>query len=78
MSDKPLPIVKDTTGLSRGYRFQWRLQYLGFSIFGPADQLPFRSPFEKLKRERALRVLRAHETNGTEAPQDVVDASREL
>ena len=39
MSDKPLPIVQDTTGLTRGYRFRWRLQYLGFTIFGPADQL---------------------------------------
>ncbi|WP_309081745.1 hypothetical protein [Zhihengliuella sp.] len=78
MSDKPRPIVRDTTGLSLNYRFWWRLQYLGFAIFGPADQQPHRSPREHLKQERALRVLRAHETRGTQAPQEVVEAAREL
>lgn len=72
MSDKRLPIVEDLTGLSRGYRFRWRLQFLGFSIFGPADQLPSRDPRERLKVDRARRVLRAHEAQGTTAPEDVV------
>lgn len=72
MSDKRLPIIEDITGLSRGYRFRWRLQFLGFSIFGPADQLPSRDPRERLKVERARRVLRAHESAGTQAPDDVV------
>ncbi|HXD27867.1 MAG TPA: hypothetical protein VN621_03810 [Arthrobacter sp.] len=71
MSHKPLPIVKDTTGLSFGYRVRWWLQFLGFFVMGPADQLPHNDPKERLKRERAIRVLRAHEARGTEAPQEV-------
>ena len=76
MSDKRLPIIEDITGLSRGYRLRWRLQFLGFSIFGPADQLPSRDPRERLKIERARRVLRAHEAQGTTAPAEVVATAR--
>lgn len=72
MSDKKLPIVEDITGLSRTYRVLWRLQFLGFTVFGPADQLPHRDPRERLKRDRARRVLRAHEAAGTQAPDEVI------
>lgn len=70
-SDTPLPIVADLTGLTRRYRFIWRLKYLGFSIFGPADQPVHRSPKEHLKWQRARKVLAAHEAQGTEAPEEV-------
>ncbi|MFF5792680.1 MULTISPECIES: hypothetical protein [unclassified Paeniglutamicibacter] len=76
MSDKRLPIVEDITGLSRGYRLRWRLQFLGFSIFGPADQLPSRDPRERLKIDRARKVLRAHEAQGTPAPEEVIETAR--
>ncbi|MFL4472964.1 hypothetical protein ACIPVK_03075 [Paeniglutamicibacter sp. MACA_103] len=72
MSDKRLPIVEDTTGLSRTYRALWRLQFLGYSVFGPADQLPHRDPRERLKRDRARKVLNAHEAAGTQAPDEVI------
>ena len=75
MSDKRLPIVEDIMGLSRSYRVLWRLQFLGFTIFGPADQLPHRDPRERLKRDRARRVLRAHEAAGTQAPEEVIAAA---
>ncbi|QXQ10371.1 hypothetical protein [Paeniglutamicibacter sp. Y32M11] len=75
MSDKSLPIVEDITGLSLSYRFFWRLQYLGFSIFGPADLLPHRDPRQKMKRERARIVLRAHEVAGTPAPDEVISTA---
>lgn len=71
MSHKPLPIIKDTTGLSVAYRVRWWLQFLGFFVMGPADQLPHLDPKERLKRERAVRVLRAHQARGTEVPDDV-------
>lgn len=71
MSHKPLPIVKDKTGLSVGYRLTWWLQFLGFFVMGPADQMPHMDPKERLKRERAVRVMRAHEARGTEVPQEV-------
>lgn len=75
MSDKRLPIIEDITGLSRGYRFRWRLQFMGFSIFGPADQLPSRDPRERLKVDRARRVLRAYEALGTQAPDEVIQVA---
>ncbi|MEE1621291.1 hypothetical protein [Zafaria sp. J156] len=74
--DTPLPIVTDTTGLTRGYRVRWRLQYLGFSIFGPADQRIENSPKERLKLERARKVLRAYEELGQPAPDEVVETAR--
>jgi hypothetical protein len=73
--DTPLPIVADTTGLTRGYRFRWGLQYLGFSIFGPADQRVENSPKERLKWKRARRVLRAYEESGKQAPAEVVETA---
>lgn len=76
--DERRPIVRDTTGLSLPYRFRWWSRFVGYSIFGPADVQPHLNPLEKLKRERALRVLRAHEAAGTQPPQDVVDTAREL
>lgn len=72
MSDKRLPIVKDTTGLSLVYRALWRLQFVGFFFFGPAELPPHRDPKEKLKRERARKVLAAHEAAGTQAPDEVL------
>lgn len=76
--DEKRPIVQDTTGLSLFYRFRWWSRFVGYSIFGPADVQPHLNPLEKLKRERALRVLNAHEAAGTPAPQVVVDAARDL
>lgn len=77
-SESPLPIVADTTGLTRGYRFIWNLKYLGFSIFGPADQPVHRSPKERLKWQRARKVLQAHQALGTEAPVEVVDTANRM
>ncbi|MGO2004013.1 hypothetical protein ACTXOR_00745 [Arthrobacter rhombi] len=72
MDHKRLPIVKDTTGLGMGYKIGWWLQFFGYFFFGPADQLPHLDPRERLKRERARRVLRAHRKHGTEAPHEVM------
>lgn len=72
MNHKGLPIIKDLTGLSRGYRFRWRLQYFGFFIYGPADQMPHLDPKERLKRARALKVYEAHGDAGTIVPEEVL------
>lgn len=74
-ADTPLPIVADATGLTRGYRFRWRLQYLGFTIFGPADQRVENSPRERLKWRRARKVLRAYQQSGRQAPAEVVETA---
>ncbi|GAB3621206.1 hypothetical protein [Glutamicibacter sp. PS] len=78
MSDAPLPIVRDTTGLSRGYRVLWRLKYLGLSIFGPAERTIETSPRERVKWERAVRVLRAHQAAGTTPDAETIQAAARL
>lgn len=56
----PTKIPKDRTGLSLWYRFTWRLEYLGVSLVGPAQQTLERDPKERLRRERVRRVAQAH------------------
>lgn len=66
MDESPLPIISDTTGLSARYRTFWRLKYLGLSIFGPAERRVLASPRERIKWDRAVKVMRAHEAAGTQ------------
>lgn len=55
----PTKIPDDSTGLSIGYRFFWRVQYTLLAWGGPA-QLPLhRDPRERMRRERAARVAAA-------------------
>lgn len=61
--------MKDNTGLSIGYRMGWRLEYIGVSVFGPAQHVPASDPKRRLRRERARRVIAAHEARGTTAPE---------
>lgn len=72
MDQKRLPIVKDATGLGLGYKIGWWLQFMAYFFLGPADQQSHLDPRERLKRERARRVLRAHRQRGTEAPHEVL------
>lgn len=65
MDDRPLPIVHDTTGLSVGYRLWWWARYCALAIFGPADRPLESSPRERMKWERAVKVLDAHYARGT-------------
>ena len=51
--------MKDNTGLSIGYRMGWRLEYIGVSVFGPAQHVPASDPKRRLRRERARRVIAA-------------------
>ena len=46
----------DNEGLSLGYRFMWRLKYLGMHVFGPAQLGDERDPQRRLERERAAKV----------------------
>lgn len=72
MDESPLPIISDTTGLSLSYRALWRLKYLGLSIFGPAERSVSASPRERIKWDRAMMVLRAHEAAGTQADERTI------
>lgn len=46
----------DNEGLSLGYRFMWRLKYVGMHVFGPAQLGDDRDPQRRLERERAAKV----------------------
>jgi len=78
MNEKPLPIIQDITGLSRGYRFLWRLKYAALTIFGPAERSVHSSPRERIKWERAVKVLRAHEAAGTRADAETVETAQRM
>ena len=57
-------IPKETTGLSPLYRFAWRMEYLGVSVFGPAQQSLDKDPTERLRRQRAAKVAAARSRAG--------------
>lgn len=78
MNESPLPIVSDTTGLSRGYLFLWRLKYAALMIFGPAERSIHSSPRERHKWERAMKVLRAHQAAGTEPDEQTVQTAARM
>ncbi|MCW4467147.1 hypothetical protein OK351_16820 [Glutamicibacter sp. MNS18] len=78
MNESPLPIIADTTGLSRGYRFLWRMKFTALMIFGPAERTIHSSPRERLKWERAMKVLRAHEASGTRADEQTVQTAARM
>ena len=46
----------DNEGLTLGYRFIWRLKYVGMHVFGPAQLGDDRDPQRRLERERAAKV----------------------
>ena len=46
----------ENEGLTLGYRFMWRLRYVGMQVFGPAQLEEDRDPQRRLLRERAAKV----------------------
>ena len=46
----------DNEGLTLGYRFLWRIKYLGMHVFGPAQLGDDRDPQRRLERERSAKV----------------------
>lgn len=78
MNESPLPVIEDTTGLSRTYRFFWRLKFMALMIFGPAERSIRTSPRERHKWERAMKVLRAHEAAGTRPDAQTVETAARL
>ena len=42
----------ENEGLTLGYRFMWRLRYVGMHVFGPAQLGDDRDPQRRLERER--------------------------
>jgi hypothetical protein len=54
MSKKP-----ENEGLSLGYRFFWRFQYVLLHIYGPAQLPDHADPRKQLERQRAAKVAAA-------------------
>jgi hypothetical protein len=50
--------MRDRDGLTLGYRFKWRLNWLLLHVAGPAEQSDDRDPRRRMERERAERVAR--------------------
>ena len=46
----------DREGLSIGYRILWRIRYLGWHLYGPAELSGASDPHERLRRERQRKV----------------------
>ncbi len=52
----------ESEGLSVAYRIGWRIRYLGWHLFGPAELHGDQDPHERLRRERHARVAAARRT----------------
>ncbi|MEP6628818.1 MAG: hypothetical protein ABJA89_00040 [Lapillicoccus sp.] len=50
-------------GLSLAYRVGWRVRYLGWHLFGPAELHGDQDPHVRLRRERRARVAAARGTS---------------
>lgn len=70
--NKLIPLLQDRTGLTTWYRLKWRSQYMIFTIWGSADRQAGIDPRAQLRKERAGRIVRAHEDQGTEASAEIV------
>lgn len=51
----------DREGLSLGYRIMYRIKYLGWHLYGPAQLGEYDDPHRRLERERAAKVKAARE-----------------
>jgi hypothetical protein len=51
-----MPGTSEREGLSLAYRIGWRIRYLGWHLFGPAQLQGDQDPHERLRRERQARV----------------------
>ena len=50
--------MRNRDGLTLGYRFGWRLNWLLLHVAGPAEQADDTDPRRRMERERAARVAR--------------------
>ena len=46
----------ENEGLSIGYRILWRIRYLGWHVYGPAELSGASDPHVRLRRERQRKV----------------------
>lgn len=50
--------MRNSDGLTLGYRFKWRLNWLLLHVAGPAEQADDTDPRRRMERERAALVAR--------------------
>lgn len=68
MTGKAYSVTSDSTGLGLGYRLRWRLAYMVTFVTGSASRQGSLDPSAQLRRERAQRLLKGYEAQGTEPP----------
>lgn len=68
MNSKAYSVTSDSTGLSFGFRFRWRLAYMVTFVTGSASRQGTLDPSAQLRQERAQRLLKGYEAQGTEPP----------
>ena len=51
----------DREGLTLGYRVIYRIKWLGYHLFGPAQLGEYGDPHAKLRREREAKVAAARQ-----------------
>ena len=56
IEERTVSRTAENEGLTLGYRFMWRVRYLGMHVFGPAQLGDDRDPQCRLERERAAKV----------------------
>ena len=56
--------MRNRDGLTLGYRFTWRLNWLLLHVAGPAEQADDTDPRRRMERERAARVARYRAEHG--------------
>lgn len=56
--------MRNRDGLTLGYRFKWRLNWLLLHVAGPAEQADDTDPRRRMERERAALVARNRAQRG--------------
>lgn len=76
MSGKAYSVTTDTTGLSLGFRLRWRLAYMATYVTGSASRQGTLDPSAQLRQDRAQRLLKGYQAEGTEPPAELTRFAR--
>ncbi|MEO9249087.1 hypothetical protein ABDK96_15490 [Citricoccus nitrophenolicus] len=71
MSGKAYSVTSDSTGLGFGFRLRWRLAYMATYVTGSASRQGTLDPSAQLRRDRAQRLLKGYQAEGTEPPAEL-------
>ena len=64
IEERTVSRTTENEGLTLGYRFMWRLRYVGMHVFGPAQLGDSEDPHARMRRERQRKVAAARQARG--------------